>query len=49
MNNITFFENRSNEINKSVLFYHIISKEHRDFEDYLIMKCMTYCEYCDEE
>ena len=37
------------EINKSLLFDHIISKEHRDIENYFIMKCMTYCERCDKE
>ena len=37
------------EINKSLLFDHIISKERRDIEDYFIMKCMTYCECCDKE
>ena len=32
------------EINKALVYDHIISKEHRDFEDCLIVKGKTYCE-----
>ena len=45
----TFCKLCSIEIDKSLLFDHIISKEHRVIEDYFIMKCMTYCECCDKE
>ena len=44
-----FCKNCSIEINKSLLLHHINSKEHRDIENYFIMRCMTYCEICDEE
>ena len=37
------------EINESLLYDHINSKEHKDIENYFIMKTMTYCESCDEE
>ena len=37
------------EVNKSLLFDHITSKEQKDIENYFIMKCMTYCESCDKE
>ena len=37
------------ELNKALLYEHISSKEHRDFEIYFIMKCMTYCENFDVE
>ena len=37
------------EINKSLLYEHINSKEHRDIENYFIVKCMTYCEVCNKE
>ena len=37
------------EINKLLLYNHINSKEHKDIENYFIMKCMTYCELCNKE
>ena len=37
------------EVNKSLLFDHNNSKEHKDIEKYFIMKCMTYCESCSKE
>ena len=37
------------EVIKSLLFDHITSKEHRDIEDYFMMKRMTFCESCDKE
>ena len=49
LDKITYCKLCSIEINKSLLFDHIISKEHKDIEDYFIMKCMTYCECCDKE
>ena len=49
LDKITYCKLCSIEINKSLLFEHIISKEHRDIEDYFIIKCMTYCERCDKE
>ena len=48
MDKIMVFKNCSIEVNKSLLFDHINSKEHRDIEKYFIMKCMTYCESCDK-
>ena len=45
----TFCKICSVEIKKSLLFNHINSKEHRDIEDYFIMKCMTYCERYNKE
>ena len=49
LDKITYCKLCSIEINKSLLLDHIISKEHRDIEDYFIIKCMTYCECCDKE
>ena len=49
MDKIMFCKIFSIEVNKSLLFDHITSKEHRDVEDYFIMKCMTFCESCDKE
>ena len=43
MDKIMFCRICSIEINKSLLYDHINSKEHRDIENYFIMKCMTYC------
>ena len=36
-------------IHQSCLLEHIISKKHRDTENYFISKCMTYCEKCHKE
>ena len=41
MDRIMFCKTCSIEVNKSFLFDHITSKEHRYFDDYFIMKCMT--------
>jgi len=49
LDKITFCKNCSIEINKSLPCDHINSKEHRDIEDYFIIKCMTYCELCKKE
>ena len=49
MDKIMFCKICSIQINKSLLYDHINSKEHKDIEKYFIMKCMTYCEYCDKE
>ena len=46
MDEIKFCKICSIEINKALVYDHIISKEHRDFEDYLIVKGKTYCELC---
>ena len=37
------------EVNKSLLFDHINSKEHKDIEKFFIMKYMTYCESSSKE
>ena len=39
----------SNERNEVLLFEHINSKEHKDIEDYLIVRGMTYFQPCDKE
>ena len=49
MKDITFCKVCSIEINKSLLYDHIKSKEHKDNENYFIGKCMTYCEVCKKE
>ena len=46
---LTFCKISTIEINKSLLHDHINSKEHRDIEDYLIMKCITYCQLCGKD
>ena len=45
MKNITFCRICSIEIYKTLLYEHIISKEHKEIEDYLIVRGMTYCEH----
>ena len=37
------------ELNKLLLYNHNNSKEHKDIENYFIMKCMTYFELCNKE
>ena len=49
MNKIMFCKICYIEINKALLYDHINSKEHKDIENYFIMKCITYCEYCDKK
>ena len=49
MEDITFCKVCSFELNKSLLYEHIISTEHRDIEKNFIVKCMTYCEVCNKE
>ena len=49
LDKITFCRICSIEINKSLLYDHIYSKEHKDIEDYFIRKCMTYCGKCNKE
>ena len=49
MDKIMFCKICSIEINKSLLYDHINSKEHKDIENYFIMKCMTRCEVCNKE
>ena len=46
MDEIKFCKICSIEINKALVYDHIISKEQKDFEDYLIVKGKTYCEIC---
>ena len=46
---IKFCKIYSIEINKSLLYEHNNSTEHRDIEKYFIVKCMTYCEVCNKE
>ena len=36
-------------MNKTLLFDHNNSKERKDIQNYFVMKCMTYCEYCEKE
>ena len=45
---ITICKVCSVEINKSLLYDHVTSKEHRGFENFF-MKYMTYCELCNKE
>ena len=49
MEDITIFKICSIEINESLRYEHINSKEHRDIEKFFIVKCMTYCEVCNTE
>ena len=49
MKDITFRRVCSIEINKSLLYEHNNSKEHKEMEDYFIRKCMTYCDLCCKE
>ena len=49
MKNIAFCKICSIEINKPLLCEHINSKEHKEFENYLISNNMTYCELCKRE
>ena len=44
-----FFKIYSILTNKSLLYDHIDSKEHREFENCFIKKCMTFCEVCNKE
>ena len=37
------------EIGKAHFYDHIVSREHKDIENYFKTKCMTSCEYCDKE
>ena len=46
MKDITFCKLFSFEINKPLLYEHIISKEQKEIENYLLIKSMTYCELC---
>ena len=49
MEKITFCKFCIIEINKSLLYGHVNSKEHKDIGSYFMMKCMTHCDYCDKE
>ena len=49
LDKIMFCKICSIEINKSLLYDHINSKEQKNVEDYFIRKCMTYCEKCNSE
>ena len=49
MDKIIFCKICSIEINKSLLYDHCNSKEHKEIEDYFIRKCMTYCDLCCKE
>ena len=44
LDKIIFCKNGGIEINKSLLYDHIKSKEHTDIQVNFIRKCMTYCE-----
>ena len=49
MKDKTFCEICSIEVNIALLYKHINSKEHKETENYLIRKGMTYCEVCKKE
>ena len=49
MEDKTFFEICSIEVNIALLHKHNNSKEHKEIENYLIQRCMTYCEVCKKE
>ena len=49
MDKIMFCKICSIEINEALLYDHINSKEHKDIEEYFIMKCVTHCEVCNKE
>ena len=49
MKDKTFCEYCSTEIKKALLYKHINSKEHKEIENFLSRKCMTYCGTCKEE
>ena len=49
MKDKTFSEIRSIEVNIALLYKHINSKEHKEVENYLIKRGMTYCEACKKE
>ena len=49
MKHITFCEICNVEVNIALLYKHIISKEHKQIENYLIKNSMTYCEVCKKE
>ena len=36
-------------MNKSFLYCHINSKVHKDIEEFLKLKCMTFSDCCDKE
>ena len=46
MDEINFFKICSFELNKTLVFGHNIKEEQRVFEDYLIVKAMTYYDLC---
>ena len=37
------------EVDITLLYNHIISKEHKEIEHYLIKKCLNYCNYCKKQ
>ena len=49
MKDETFCEICSIEVNTALLCKHNFSKEHKESENYLIKRCMTYCEVCKKE
>ena len=49
MKDKTFCEICSIEVNIALIYKHINSKEHKEIENYLIKKGMTYCEVCKKE
>ena len=49
MKDKTFCEICSIEVNIALLYKHINSKEHKDFEYYLNKKSLKYCEVCKKE
>ena len=49
INNITICNCCSIEIFRSLVQNHKISKELKVLEKYSSMKCMTHCDYCNEE
>ena len=49
MKDKTFCEICSIEVNITLLYKHINSKEHKQIENYLIKSSMTFCELCKKE
>ena len=49
MENKTFCEICCIEVNITLLYNHINSKEHKEIEHYLIKRCLSYCKVCKEQ
>ena len=49
MDKIMFCKSCSVELNKAFVYNHFNSEEHKDIENFFILKCTTYCDYCDRK